>query len=141
MEFKNIHNFDPRTCISGKVMRLNRMTANIFRKHISPFGITDSQLSLLFILSKMEGLTQKQITDFLHLEKSSLNRNLKRLLDKELLTRKDFPLIKITNKGKELTNRIIPHWERAMAEIRVLLGEEGEIALNVVASKLKAKIN
>lgn len=141
MEYKNIQNFDPRTCISGKVMRLNRVIANIFRKHLSPFEVTDSQLSLLFVLSKKDGLTQKQLTEILQLEKSSLNRNLKRLLEKDLLTRADFPIIRITNKGKELTNTIIPHWEKAMAEIRTLLGEEGEAALNVVSSKLQTKIN
>lgn len=52
MEFENLKNFNPSECISGKVMRLNRITANVFRKYLMPFNITDSQLSILFVLTK-----------------------------------------------------------------------------------------
>jgi len=126
MEFKNIESFNPRECISGKIMRINRITANIFRKHLSPFNVTDSQLTLLFVLTKAGGLTQKQLSDFVFLEKSSLNRNLKRLIDKELLTREKFPVIEITHQGKIFVERIIPEWEKAMTEIRGIIGDDGE---------------
>ncbi len=139
MHTNNIDNFDPKTCISGKVMRLNRMTGNIFRKYISPFGVTNSQVSLLFILSKNDGLTQKELSDFSKLEKSSVNRNLKRLFEQSYLTRSSFPSIKITEKGKQLVNSIIPEWNKAMTEMRTLLGDDGEEALNLVLSKLNSK--
>ncbi len=122
-------------------MRINRITANIFRKHLRPFDITDSQLTLLFVLSKKDGMTQKQLSDFIVIEKSSLHRNLVRHFEKEYLTKQDFPIIRITQKGKTLVNEIIPEWENAMLEIRKLLDEEGETAINTLTSKLLIKNN
>src|SRR5690606_35222287 len=136
MDFNNLASFNPQTCISGKVMRLSRITANVFRKYLKPYDITDSQLSILFILSKKGGLTQKQLSDIAILEKSTLNRNLKRLFDKNYVSRADFPIIQITKEGKKFVNKIIPEWDKAMKEIRDILGTEGEDALNILYSKL-----
>lgn len=139
MEFKNIEDFTPRECISGKIMRINRITANIFRKYLAPFKVTDSQLTLLFLLTKAGGLTQKELSDFIYLEKSSLNRNLKRLIEKELLTRKKFPVIKITHEGKLFVEQIIPEWKKAMAEIRIIIGDEGEQSVSILLKKLTTR--
>jgi len=139
MEFKNIETFNPRECISGKIMRINRITANIFRKYLAPFKITDSQLTLLFVLTKAGGLTQKQLSDFVFLEKSTLNRNLNRLIEKKFLTRKKFPVIEITQEGKLFVERIIPEWEKAMAEIRLIIGDNGEQSVSILLEKLITK--
>ncbi len=136
MSFNNLTSFNPQTCISGKVMRLSRITANVFRKYLKPYDITDSQLSILFILSKKGGLTQKQLSDIAILEKSTLNRNLKRLFDKNYVSRADFPIIQITEEGKTFVNTIIPEWEKAMREIRTIIETDGEDALNILYSKL-----
>lgn len=136
MEFENLKYFNPSECISGKVMRLNRITAKVFRKYLMPFNITDSQLSILFVLAKKQGLTQKQLSNIMQLEKSSLNRNLKRLFDKNYLSRTDFPTIQITLLGKSFVNDIIPEWKKAMDEISELLGEDGKTALNLVHTQL-----
>ena len=136
MQFENIHAFNPSTCISGKVGRLNRLTATVFRKYLKPFYITSSQLSILFVLVKREGLTQKKLSDIVLLEKSSLNRNLNRLFAKNYLSKADFPIIKITYEGKVFVNKIIPEWENAMKEIREIIDEDGEAALNIVLAKL-----
>lgn len=136
MEFENLQTFNPRECISGKITRLNRVTANIFRKYISPFGITNSQLTLLFILAKREDLNQKQLSEIAVLEKSSLNRNLKRLIDSGLISIDKFPNINISQKGKTLVNQIIPEWKKAMLEIENILEEDGKQALNTLTNKL-----
>ena len=139
MEFKNIETFTPRECISGKIMRINRITANIFRKYLDPFKVTDSQLTLLFVLTKSGALTQKKLSEFVFLEKSSLNRNLKRLIEKEFLTREEFPLIKITYQGKIFVERIIPEWEKAMTEIRIIIGDDGEQSVSILLKKLTTR--
>lgn len=136
MKFENLINFNPSDCISGKVMRLNRVTANVFRKYLNPFNITDSQLSILFVLTKKGGLNQKQLSVITQLEKSSLHRNLKRLFQKKYLSKTKFPIIEITSKGKIFVNNIIPEWEKAMNEINELLEEDGKIALELVHTKL-----
>jgi DNA-binding MarR family transcriptional regulator len=136
MEFKNITEFNPRECISGKVMRLNRLTANVFRKYLSPFNITDSQLTLLFILSKTEKSTQKEISEIANLEKSSLNRNLKRLVEKNFISKHEFPLLQLTNTGKVFVEHIIPEWQKAMIEIKELITQEGLNGINTALENI-----
>lgn len=137
MSFKNIESFNPSTCISGKVMRLNRITGNIFRKYLSPFGITDSQTSIMFVLSKHEdGLIQNQIATIVQLEKSSLSRNLKRLIDQGYIQKNDSSKIVITQEGKQLIEQIIPEWQKAMDEIRSYIGQDGEEALSTLLNNL-----
>lgn len=136
MKLENLESFDPRMCISGKMTRIHRLTANIFRKHLQAFDITNSQTTILFILSKNDGLTQKQLSEIAVLEKSTLHRNLKRLFDKQYASRNEFPIIKITDKGKQFVNDIIPAWQQAMDEIKAAIGTEGEQALELLHNKL-----
>ena len=138
-EFVNIDSFDPRICLSGKISRIARLTANIFRRYMAPFGVTNSQVSLLFILSKHQGLTQKQLADIAHLEKSSLHRNLKILVRAHYVKKANFPIFEITEEGKKRVDAIIPEWEKAMAEIRKIIGAEGELSITEVHQKLTAK--
>jgi DNA-binding MarR family transcriptional regulator len=135
-DYEKIDSFDPSVCLLGKIGRIHRVTSSIFRKYLSHFGVSNSQVSLLFILSKHSPLTQKQLAHIAKLEKSSLNRNLKRLIESGFVTRRDFPELNITEKGKNLVNAIIPEWEKAMLEIKSIIGKESEIAISSLHQKL-----
>ncbi|WP_462248814.1 MarR family winged helix-turn-helix transcriptional regulator [Ekhidna sp.] len=137
MKFNNLNSIDPTTCLNGKMNRIKRLTGNIFRKHLKGFDITSSQLTMLFVLFKRGRVTQKELTDILFMEKSSVNRNLKRLFDKSYATKKDFPVIEITTEGKILLENVVPSWQAAMKEIREALQTDGEEAVNTILSKLK----
>lgn len=136
MEFKNLSSFNPSACINGQIARIYRISNAIFRKYVSPFGITNSQLSLLFICAKMNHLNQKQLATIAQLEKSSLNRNLRRLVSQGLITKDEFPLIRITTKGRLLLEDVIPAWEEAMQEIKLKLGDEGVASLQMIHQSL-----
>lgn len=137
MQYPNIEQLDPRQCVNGQVNRLKRFTGNVFRKHIEPFGVTSSQLSLLFILSKRRSHTQVELTKITILEKSSLNRNLKRLLEMDLLAKGNNRQILITEKGLDLVEKIIPEWEKAMREIEEILGKVGVLGLQQIDTHIK----
>ena len=134
--YPNIHSFNPLDCISGKVMKCNRIIANLFRKHLKQFNITDSQLSIIFVISKAKNSNQKRISELLYLEKSTVNRNINRLLKQEIIEYTDGKELVLTDQGNLLLNNIIPHWEKAMEEIKELLNEEGENALNLLTKQL-----
>ncbi|MEO9485053.1 MAG: MarR family winged helix-turn-helix transcriptional regulator [Ekhidna sp.] len=137
MKFKNIYTVDPTTCLNGKMNRINRLTGNIFRKHLKDFDLTNSQLTILFVMLKRGKVTQKELSHILFMEKSSVNRNLRRLFERGYSSKKDFPLIEITAKGKELLETVIPSWQAAMNEIREVLQQDGEAAVDTILSKLK----
>lgn len=135
-EYPKLEKINPLSCYSNKMMMCNRMIANIFRKHLSEFGITDSQLSILFFVAKSKGVKQKSISEFLVSEKSTVNRSMKRLIDKGLISVIKYT-ISTTEKGNQLLERIIPRWENAMEEVYDKIGPEGEDALNNIYNKLK----
>ena len=127
---------NPSVCFSGRIMRLNRIITAIFRKHITPFELTTSQLSMLFVIAKKGSVSQRELCDILFLEKSSTSRNLLRLLQDGLVIKTASRQIKITEKGKQLLEDIIPHWEKAMEEVRSMLGEEGQHSFEIIYGKI-----
>ncbi|MDT0606867.1 MarR family winged helix-turn-helix transcriptional regulator [Croceitalea rosinachiae] len=136
MNTENFASFNPSVCISNKVRQLNRVVANIYRTYLAPFNITDSQLTILFVLSKKEQLTQTELSNMLHLEKSSINRNLKRLLERNFITKKDFRRLALTTEGYTIVHQIIPEWEKAMHETEALLNNDGVQAVNLLTKKI-----
>lgn len=117
-------------------MRCNRVVASVFRKHLKPFGITNSQLSTLFIISKALNPSLKLLSEKMYIDKSTVNRNLKRLIENGCIQKRTIHDLQITTKGKELLELVIPQWENAMTEIKEILDEEGEQALNIIVQKL-----
>jgi DNA-binding MarR family transcriptional regulator len=120
--FKNVDNCDPRLCINGKISRAKRIVNGVFRKRLKPFGITSSQLSMLFILSKKGKTSQRELADMLYLEKSSVSRNKRRLVTQGWVENEGLNLI-IAKKGLSLLDQIIPAWDEAMDEIKLKLGK------------------
>jgi len=134
-EFPNIDNFNPRECIAGKLMRCDRIVSKIFRQYLQPFNITNSQMSILFMASKLSPTTQTEIAQKQRLEKSSVSRNMRRLLEHGYIT-KDAQAISITYKGKKLLEKVIPEWEKAMKEIKKTLNENGVEAIETIHNNL-----
>jgi len=123
-------------CISAKMMRCNRIIANIFRKHLIGSEITNSQLGILFFVAKSKDVTQKDISEFLKMEKSTVNRNIQRLLTNGYLACKNNTLLYTTTKGNETLESIIPLWNKAMSEAEKALGDAGISSLNIIHTKL-----
>lgn len=132
MEKEILKSFNPRNCIASKIQKSNRIINNIFRKHLKQFGLSNSQISILFVLSKKKIISQAELGQFLYLEKSTVNRNIKRLIDNKLLFINSNNKIEISEKGINQVISIIPIWENAMEEVSKLLGEKGNNSLDNV---------
>ncbi len=134
--YPNLKTCDPRTCIASKVMKVHRIVNGIFRQELKDTGLTNSQLSMLFVLSQRQDMTQTDLTNFLFLEKSSLSRNMNRLLANGCIDKKESPLVHITEKGLALLDQCIPAWERAMTRVSDRLGLQGTQALDKLLHQL-----
>ncbi len=128
--------FNPISCIASKIQKSNRVINNIFRKHLRFSGLTNSQISILFVLSKRKIITQSKLGDMLFLEKSTVHRNIRRLVEDELLVINNKKAIEITPKGLNKVITIIPIWEAAMAETQAILGDDGCMALDQLFESL-----
>lgn len=136
VKFPNLDACNPSICFSGRMMRMDRIISKIFRKHLASFGLTNSQLSILFITSKKGIVTQQELADMLYLEKSSISRNMKRLLDAAFIKKINTRQLEMTVKGKKHLEQLIPKWEDAMQEVNDVLGDDGQTAFNILYTKI-----
>ena len=73
------------------------------------------------------------------LEKSTISRNMRRLLEKGYIQRSQEvkKAIQMTEEGKAFLATVIPDWENAMQEVKEILGEDGQAALGTLLKNLK----
>jgi DNA-binding MarR family transcriptional regulator len=136
-KYSKLEACDPRECPSASIMVSHRIIESIYRKHLKSFLLTSSQFSMLMILTKMGDKSQSELSTILFLDKSSVNRNLKRLLDDKLIKKEGIHQITILNKGKQFLEDAIPAWDVALKECEERLGPEGIVALKLVRNNLK----
>ena len=87
----------------------------------------------------MEELTQSDLGKLLDLERSTICRDLTRLVDQGYLYKTKgtkSPLIGLSKKGKEFGLKIFKEWEKGYKETRDILGEDGLEALKNLEKKL-----
>ncbi len=138
-KFTKLESCDPFSCMAAKINACERVINNIFRKHLAPFEITTSQFTILMVIYQMGKARQVDLCQNLVMEKSSLNRNLKRLIDKKLIHVADRKQISIQKKGKQLLESSIPAWDKAKAECAQQLKQDGLEALNLLFGNLVLK--
>lgn len=138
-EFPNWTESQPQFCISGRIMKCSRIITRVFRKHIQPYGATTSQMSILFNISKRQPILQSELTEVLQLERSTISRDLTRLIQKGFIEKTvegGKTILNMRKQGFAYLEGIIPAWDRAMKEIREKLGEDGEEALGLLLHNL-----
>jgi DNA-binding MarR family transcriptional regulator len=111
-----------------------------------PLGITASQFTLLTQLAQQDGITAVEIGHTLDIEKSTLSRNLKRLLALGHITM-DPPAgrrgrgLHLTPKGQSVIQQGFPVWREAQSRTVRVLGTESRNTLDTLlgqAEKLAA---
>jgi len=126
-------------CPFGLLTLMQRKVGKMFRSHLSDLNVTNSQSSIFLILLKMEELTQSDLGKLLDLERSTICRDLTRLVDQGYLYKTKgtkSPLIGLSKKGKEFGLKIFKEWEKGYKETRDILGEDGLEALKNLEKKL-----
>lgn len=125
-------------CIGLRLRRLSRIVDGYYRKNLIDYEITESQLTILFLLSEMKKVEQGRIGKVLKLERSTVSRNIKLLTEKGLIKRTPEykPEIELTTKGKNLALELIPLWEKTMDELITKLGNNGLQLIKELEMKL-----
>ena len=130
-----------RNCIAVRLRLLNRVITNLYDDALRPLGLKVSQVNILVVTAKL-GLAQPaKVCDILHLDTSTLSRNVERMRSKgwlEVVPGEDarFQPFRLTAQGRRLLERAAPAWERAQQQATELLGEDGVALLNKTVSKL-----
>jgi DNA-binding MarR family transcriptional regulator len=130
-----------RNCIAVRLRLLNRVVTNLYDDALRPLGLKVSQLNLLVVTAKL-GLAQPaKVCDLLHLDTSTLSRNVERMRTKgwlEVVPGEDARTqpFRLTAQGRRLLERAVPAWEEAQGKAAEFLGEDGVALLTKTANKL-----
>jgi DNA-binding MarR family transcriptional regulator len=128
-------------CIAVKLRLLNRVVTNLYDDALRPLGLKVSQLNILVVTAKL-GLAQPaKVCDILHLDTSTLSRNVERMRARdwlEVVPGEDARTqpFRLTSQGQNLLERAVPAWEKAQSQATKFLGEDGVALLSKTASKL-----
>jgi DNA-binding MarR family transcriptional regulator len=134
------------SCISTRVRQLSRIVTRVYDDALRPLGITASQFTLLTQLAQQDGITAVEIGHTLDIEKSTLSRNLKRLLALGHITM-DPPAgrrgrgLHLTPNGENVIKQAYPVWMDAQSRTVKTMGAESRTTLDSLladAEKLAA---
>lgn len=123
------------TCLATRVRQLSRIITRLYDDAMRPLGITASQYTLLAQLASRDGITAVEIGHELDIEKSTLSRNLKRLLALGLIIM-DPPAgrrgrgLHLTGKGQMTLKEAYPVWQGAQARAVSVMGVETRATLD-----------
>jgi DNA-binding MarR family transcriptional regulator len=127
-------------CLLYRARKLDRVLTRIYDAELRPFGVKASQLTLLVLVAKAGPIRRIEIGKFLHLDPSTLTRNLKIMLTngwiQEIADGQDgrgLP-VQITVQGRDLLHQIGPFWRKAQTRTEKFLGNDGAALLRKLAA-------
>jgi DNA-binding MarR family transcriptional regulator len=123
------------TCLATRVRQLSRIITRLYDDAMRPLGITASQYTLLAQLASRDGITAVEIGHELDIEKSTLSRNLKRLLALGMIIM-DPPAgrrgrgLHLTPKGQAVLKEAFPVWQAAQGRSMGIMGADTRAKLD-----------
>ncbi len=123
-----------RGCIGRKLRMLNRVVSSAYDEALRPHGLKVSQMNVLVAVALLAPVSPAEVARRLALEKSTLSRNLERLLASgwvERVAGDDARTWQVspTRAGRELLAEVQPGWRAAQRRVRELLGDEAVAAI------------
>ena len=122
-------------CLATRVRQLSRIITRVYDDAMRPIGITASQYTLLAQLAARDSITAVEIGHELDIEKSTLSRNLKRLLALGHIIM-DPPAgrrgrgLHLTAKGQAVLKEAFPVWQDAQKRAVSVMGAESRNVLD-----------
>ena len=116
-------------CMALRARRMSRIITRIYDEAMRPLGLTASQYTLLTQVAQQDGITAAEIGFDLDIEKSTLSRNLKRLVSLKLIGM-DPPAgrrgrgLHLTEAGHKAIQTAFPVWRKTQERVEVALGDQ-----------------
>ena len=132
-----------KACIADKFKLLNRVITNLYDEALRPIGITTSQMNILVVTAKYGEVSPSQVASWLHMEKSTLSRNVRLLRNTGWI--ETIPgsgrshKLRVTSKGAAILNEGLPLWERAQRKASSLLGDDGVKEVMRIADEVRTE--
>ncbi len=130
-----------KECVAVRLRLLNRVVTGLFDQELRPYKLSISQLNLLVGVAASGRVRPTDLSRRLKLEKSTLSRDLARMLEKRWVEQTPGDdgrsvLLSITEAGASLLELVVPAWSKAQDSAAKLLGAELQSALSGAVDKL-----
>ena len=117
-----------RECIAVRLRMLNRIVTNIYDDALRPLDLKVSQMNILVAAAKMRTARPVEVCEHLHLDVSTLSRNVERMKSRgwlEVVPDEDgrSQPFRLTSQGRKLLEKAIPAWSEAQHQLQKLLGD------------------
>ncbi len=118
---------DPNNCTCFGLRKAARAVTQMYDRALKPSGLRATQLSLLFAAERAGPRGIGELAELLVMDRTTLTRNLKPLLDRGLLENIEGAdrrrrLIGITPAGREAMAQALPYWREAQLRMAGTLG-------------------
>jgi DNA-binding MarR family transcriptional regulator len=118
---------DPTNCTCFGLRKAARAVTQMYDQALKPTGLRATQLSLLFAAERAGPRGVGELAELLVMDRTTLTRNLKPLLDQGLLESVEgvdrrLRLVAITAEGRATVTKALPYWREAQARITGSLG-------------------
>src|SRR6187431_3554466 len=115
-------------CVAVRLRMLNRLITNIYDNALRPLDLKVSQMNILVAAAKMATVRPLEICEYLHLDVSTLSRNVERMKVRgwlEVVPDEDgrSQPFQLTPQGRKLLEKAIPAWSEAQQQVKKVLGD------------------
>jgi len=119
----------PKECVSYNFQKTARHLTQFYRKTISLSGLQGTQFPLLLAIKLNEPVSISSLAQLLELDRTTLSRNIKRLVEKGYVVlerEEDLRVrnVQLTENGAETLNQALPLWEKAQNKVIEQFGKE-----------------
>ena len=115
-------------CVAVRLRMLNRVITNIYDNALRSLDLKVSQMNILVAAAKMGTARPIEVCEHLHLDVSTLSRNVERMKARgwlEVVPDEDgrSQPFRLTPHGRKLLEKAIPVWSDAQKQVQKVLGD------------------
>src|SRR5438132_255776 len=115
-------------CVAVRLRMLNRVITNIYDNALRPLDLKVSQMNILVAAAKMGTARPLDVCEYLHLDVSTLSRNVERMKARgwlEVVPDDDgrSQPFQLTPQGRKLLEKAVPAWSEAQQQVKTVLGD------------------
>jgi len=116
------------SCVAKRLRLLNRVVTNIYDDVLRPLDLKVSQMNILVAAAKMGTARPIEVCEHLHLDVSTLCRNVERMKGRgwlEVVPEEDgrSQPFRLTSQGRKLLEKAVPAWSEAQQQVKKVLGD------------------
>ena len=129
-------------CVAVRLRMLNRVITNVYDDALRSLDLKVSQMNILVAAAKMGTARPIEVCEHLHLDVSTLSRNVERMKARgwlEVVPDDDgrSQPFRLTPLGRKLLEKAVPAWNEAQQQVKKVLGDGFVEQLNQAMKRVR----